>query len=126
MIVENNNCLKNQQKCHFLKPKWQKVLKENTFSIISLKEHLECPVCLDLPKSTPIYKCQSKWSHCLQHLSWKGFQYIYLSMIDLINQCIPLAMLFSQSKQRCHVFEVIATYCQQKTFQSRQHLAKTW
>ena len=32
--------------------------KDNTqISFKSLKEDLECPVCLDVPKSTPIYQC---------------------------------------------------------------------
>jgi len=30
---------------------------EKEFAVISLKEHLECPVCLELPKSSPIYQC---------------------------------------------------------------------
>jgi E3 ubiquitin-protein ligase SIAH1 len=30
---------------------------EKEFGTINLKEHLECPVCLELPKSPPIYQC---------------------------------------------------------------------
>ncbi len=46
---------------------------EKELAVISLKEHLECPVCLELPKSSPIYQCPN--GHIVCNICHKKLQF---------------------------------------------------
>ncbi len=53
---------------------WAKMaeIMESKFAINSLKEQLKCPVCLELPKSPPIYQCPN--GHIVCNICHKKLQ----------------------------------------------------
>jgi E3 ubiquitin-protein ligase SIAH1 len=68
---------------------------EKEFGTINLKEHLECPVCLELPKSPPIYQCPN--GHIICNICHKE--------LKLCPQCRePLG------KYRCRIAEELMDF----------------
>lgn len=65
--VDSNNDFMKRQKCHLEEVQKEEELgktsasspKQSCISLEALKAHLECPVCLIVPKMGPIYQCRN-------------------------------------------------------------------